>query len=105
MTIIIIIIIVTLTAFGQINRIPGVWNPEWLRAYFIVYHPLDHPSRKQTSHLPAGVSYSVLFRYHGSNDEDIDDGDGDFVIENANDPVAAWRSHMIDFSISCWSGE
>jgi hypothetical protein len=27
------------SAVGQINAIPGLWQPEWVPAQFIVYHP------------------------------------------------------------------
>jgi hypothetical protein len=98
------------TAFGQINRHPGVWYPEWLRAYLLVYHPLDHPSRQteesQTvtpSRLPAGVAYSIIFIHNtnpdlGSDDEGEEDGEGPQILLDG-----MTRSHMIDFSVSCWS--
>lgn len=53
-----------------------------------------------TSSLPAGVSYSVVFRYQ--SDLEIDEEEAEDV---NNFPGIVWRSHMIDFSISCWSGD
>ena len=95
------------TAFGQINRHPGVWYPEWLRAYLIVYYPLDHPSRQATdqnspSHLPAGVAFSIVFVHEvggpiESDEEDNEDNNLNLITDTIT------RSHMIDFSVSCWS--
>lgn len=104
------IIILLFLAYGQINRQPGIWNPEWLKAYIIVYLPVDHPLRQQTpnltTHLPAGVSYSVVFRYHSGgigNDLIHDDPEDDNIDEPNELQGMVWRSHMIDFSVSCWS--
>jgi hypothetical protein len=85
-----------------------VWYPEWLRAYLIVYHPLDHPSRQSesqvlsSSRLPAGVAYSIIFIHDFNPDVGSDDEN-----EGEENPLiqidGVTRSHMIDYSVSCWS--
>jgi hypothetical protein len=82
-----------LSAYGQINRHPGYWSPEWLRAYFIFYYPISHPSRSAANpSLQPGVSYSVLFRHNSSTVADDDEESEDLG-----------NSHIIDYSLSCWT--